>query len=260
MTQTASRLPLAGKVILVGGGAGGSGEAVSRRLAADGAHVVIGDIDVGGAERLTADIGAAGGAATPIVFDILDRASVTAMVEAAAEIEGRLDGLHMIAGNPGGMMNDADLLSVTFEAWQSQIDAHLFGYAAAARAAIPIMTEVGGGSILFTSSNSCRAADVTRIGYQTAKSGVETMTRHIAAVHGKSGIRCNTLSYGVVLTERARAHLPEAFLADALNSTWSPRLGTPTDIAGIAALLHSPDGEWITGQVIDVNGGRLLRS
>lgn len=251
---------LAGKVIVVGGGAGGSGAAVSRRLAAEGAHVVIGDIDLAGAEVLRSEIAANGGSASTQAFDLADRASIDAMIEAAARTHDRVDGVHMVSGNPAAMASDADLLTISFETWQSQIDTHLFGYAQAARSAIPLMRKRGGGSIVFTSSASCRSADVTRIGYQTAKSGVETLTRHIAHRYGKDGIRCNTIAYGVVLTDRAKAGLPQAFLDHALKDTWSPRLGEPSDIGGLAALLHSPDGEWLTGQVIDLNGGRLVRS
>ncbi|WP_181008428.1 SDR family NAD(P)-dependent oxidoreductase [Sphingomonas montanisoli] len=245
---------LTGKVIIIGGGAGGSGEAVSRRLAAEGAHVAIGDFDFDGAERLAAEIG---DKASAHRFDLRDRASITAMIESVAAVQGRLDGVHMIAGNPTAMPHDADLLALDFDIWQSQIDAHLYGYAQAAKTAIPLMT--GGGSIVFTSSNSCRGVDVTRLGYQTAKAGVETMTRHVARRYGKQGIRCNTLSYGMILTERAKAGLPQKFIDAGLANAWSPRLGKPDDVAGIATLLHSDDGEWITGQVIDVNGGALVR-
>jgi NAD(P)-dependent dehydrogenase (short-subunit alcohol dehydrogenase family) len=70
-------------------------------------------------------------------------------------------------------------------------------------------------------------------------------------------VRCNCIAYGVILTENAR-RLPQAFLDEALANTWSPRHGRPEDVAGLAALLLSEEGAWINGQVIDVNGGRLL--
>ena len=254
---TAKRL--AGKFIVVGGGAGGSGEAISRRLAAEGAHVIIGDIDVAAADALVSTITNAGDTASAFPFDVSDRASVAAMVDSSAKAYGRIDGVHMIAGNPVAMRSDADLLTISFDTWQSQIDAHLFAYAQAARSAIPVMQAQGGGSIVFTSSAASRSADPERVGYQTAKSALETLTRHIAHRYGKDGVRCNTLAYGMVLTERASANLPKVFVDQTLATTWSPRLGRPDDLAGIAALLHSIDGEWITGQVIDVNGGRLVR-
>lgn len=87
---------------------------------------------------------------------------------------------------------------------------------------------------------------------------METLTRHVASTWGKQGIRCNALSYGVVLTDNAKAQLSEEFFAAALAQTWSPRLGEPDDVAGPAALLLSDRGAWINGQVLDVNGGMLL--
>ena len=109
--------------------------------------------------------------------------------------------------------------------------------------------------MLFRSS---RAAHPTRVAYAAAKSGVETLTRHVARAWGKQGVRCNAIAYGVVLTDHARAELPPEFLEDALNETWSPRLGTPEDIAAIASFILSDEAAWINGQVFDVNGGRLL--
>jgi NAD(P)-dependent dehydrogenase (short-subunit alcohol dehydrogenase family) len=120
------------------------------------------------------------------------------------------------------------------------------------------MLRNGGGSIINTSSASCRLAQPTRVAYAAAKSGVETLTRHIASAWGKQGIRCNAIAYGVVLTDNVRDALPPEFLEAALAETWSPRLGDPEDIAAVASFLLSDEAAWINGQVLDVNGGRLI--
>jgi NAD(P)-dependent dehydrogenase (short-subunit alcohol dehydrogenase family) len=248
---------LDGKVIVIAGGGGGTGEATALRAGAEGARLVVGDIRLERAADVTERIRAAGGTAEPFQFDMADGASTAAMTAFAMKTYGRLDGLHNVAGNPAAHAGDLDLLSTGLEAWERQWRGHLLAYAQAAKAAIPLMLQTGGGSILNTSSAASRSAGTDRIGYQTAKAGVETLTRHIAATYGKQGVRCNAIAYGMILTENARA-LPQAAQDYALQSTWSPRLGRPEDVAGLATLLLSDDGEWINGQVIDVNGGRLL--
>ncbi len=249
---------LVGKVVVVAGGGGGTGRATARLLGASGARVVVGDVDDARAEEVAAAIRGDGGEAVAVAFDMGDPSSTTALVEAAVERFGRIDGLHNVAGNPAAHRHDGDVVSTPPETWDLQLRSHLLAYAHACRTAIPLMLEGGGGSIVNTSSNAARSAGTTRIAYQAAKAGVETLTRHVAATWGKQGIRCNALSYGVVLTDNARAQLSEEFFAAALVQTWSPRLGEPDDVAGLAALLFSDRGAWINGQVIDVNGGMLL--
>lgn len=221
---------------------------------------MIGDINLAAAEALAKRILAGGGKAEAYQFDVTDRAQVASLVEHAASAHGRLDGVHMIAADPAPVIADANLLSLSIETWRAAIEGHLFTYAEAARIAIPLMRKTGGGTIIFTSSAAGRSADVTRLAYQTVKTSIETMTRHIARTYGKDGIRCNTICYGLILTEMAQKHLPQEFLDETMRRMWSPRHGTPKDVCGIAALLHSSDGEWINGQVIDVNGGMLLRA
>lgn len=248
---------LTGKVIVVAGGGGGTGEATALKLGAEGARVVVGDIDLSKAADVCERITAAGGQAQPFRFDMGDPASTAALAQFAVTSFGRLDGLHNIAGNPAAHAGDLDLLSTSAETWEAQFHSHLFAYGQAARAAIPLMLQTGGGAIIMTSSAASRSAMPTRVAYQAAKAGVETLTRHIAATYGKRGIRCNAICYGVILTPNA-LNLPRDFLDQALEATWSPRHGRPQDVAGLAALLLSDEGEWINGQVIDVNGGRLL--
>jgi NAD(P)-dependent dehydrogenase (short-subunit alcohol dehydrogenase family) len=246
------------KVIVVAGGGGGTGAATCFRLGREGASVVVGDVDPAKAEAVTRRIGDAGGTAIAVEFDMADGESVRALVSTAFETFGRLDGLHNIAGNPSGHAGDLDVVSTDDATWYSQLGSHLLGYAHSCRAAIPLMLRNGGGSIINTSSASCRLAQPTRVAYAAAKSGVETLTRHIASAWGKQGIRCNAIAYGVVLTDNVRDALPPEFLEAALAETWSPRLGDPEDIAAVASFLLSDEAAWINGQVLDVNGGRLI--
>jgi NAD(P)-dependent dehydrogenase (short-subunit alcohol dehydrogenase family) len=252
------RARLAGKVIVIAGGGDGTGAATALRVASEGARVVVGDINLESAEDVARRIRAAEGVAEAFHFDMSEAASTAELVRFAVATYGRLDGLHNVAGNPSAHAHDLDVVATPRETWETQLNSHLLAYGQIAKAAIPLMLETGGGSIINTSSAAARSAGVDRIGYQTAKAGVETLTRHIAARYGKQGVRCNCITYGLILTANAKRRLPAEFLEASLQSTWSPRHGRPEDVAGLAALLLSDDGEWINGQVIDVNGGRLL--
>jgi NAD(P)-dependent dehydrogenase (short-subunit alcohol dehydrogenase family) len=246
------------KVVIVAGGGAGTGEATARRLAREGASVVVGDIDLARAAAVVEGILDSGGSATAVHFDMGDDASIRSLIASGFDAYGRIDGLHNIAGNPAAQAGDKDVTATDDETWMAQFNSHLLGYARSCRAAIPYMLRGGGGSIINTSSASCRSAAPVRVAYSAVKSGVETMTRSVASAWGKQGIRCNAIAYGVVLTENAKAGLPASFVEEALKETWSPRLGDPEDIAAAAAFLLSDESAWINGQVLDVNGGRLL--
>jgi NAD(P)-dependent dehydrogenase (short-subunit alcohol dehydrogenase family) len=245
------------KVILVAGGGNGSGRACAIAYAGAGAKVVIGDIDLGAAEDVRDEIVAAGGSVSIHHFDNDDPASVTDLVETAAREKGRLDGLHCVAGNPTLHERDLDLLSSEPSIWQDTFRNHFIAYAVAAKAAIPVMSANGGGSIINTSSGQAIAADTVRLGYQVAKRGAEILSLHIARTYGKQGIRCNVLRYGLILTDNAKARLDQSFIDDALDRTWVGRLGEPQDAVGAALFLMSDAASFISGQIIEVAGGKM---
>ena len=248
---------LDGKVILVAGGGNGSGRACALAYAKAGAKVVVGDVDVSAAEAVRDEITAAGGTASIFAFDNDDTASVTALVEAAAQHHGRLDGLHCVAGNPTLHERDLDLLSSDPSIWEDTFRNHFIAYAVAAKAAIPVMSANGGGSIINTSSGQAIAADTVRLGYQVAKRGAEILSLHIARTYGKQGIRCNVLRYGLILTDNAKRRLDQAFIDDAKERTWLGRLGEPQDAVGAALFLMSDAASFISGQIIEVAGGKM---
>lgn len=247
---------LGGKVIVVAGGGNGSGRECALGYARNGAVVAIGDIDVGAAESVRDEIAALGGSATLFAFDNDNPASVRALVEDAAARHGRIDGLHCISGNPTLHERDLDLLSSDIAVWEDTFRNHFIAYASAAKAAIPVMIANGAGSIILTSSGQAVAADTTRLGYQVAKKGAEILSVHIARTYGKQGIRSNVLRYGLILSENAKRRLSAEFIADAEARSWIGRAGTPNDPVPTALFLMSDDAAFITGQVIDVAGGR----
>jgi NAD(P)-dependent dehydrogenase (short-subunit alcohol dehydrogenase family) len=101
------------------------------------------------------------------------------------------------------------------------------------------------------------SGDSIKLGYQVSKRAAELLTVHIAHAYGRRGIRSNALRYGVILTDNAKAHLDQAFLDDALERAWQGRLGEPQDAVGAAMFLMSDAASFISGQIIEVAGGKM---
>lgn len=248
---------LEGKVIIVAGGANGSGRACALAYAAAGATVAIGDINTAAAQDVQAAIEESGGTASVFTYNNDDPATARVMVESAVAQYGKIDGLHAIAGNPTHHTRDLDLLSSDAAIWEDSFRNHFIAPAEAAKAVIPSMIANGGGSIILTSSGQAIAADTVRLGYQVSKRAVEILALHIGRTYGRQGIRANALRYGVILTENAKRALPAEFMEDALNRSWQGRLGEPQDVVGVARFLMSDAANFISGQVIEVAGGKM---
>lgn len=246
------------KVIVVAGGATGIGAAAARQLVSGGAKVVVGDINETGGQ---ATVRAIGGDARFVAFDISDEDSVVQLIETAVGAFGRLDGLFSNAADlrTEVLSKDTDIVSMDAATWQHTLNVDLSGFFYTARHAIPHLLEAGGGSIVATSSAAAFAGDRVRPAYSTAKAGVNAIVRHISSKWGKKGIRCNAVAPGVVLSEEQRAGVPDEHLKTYLAMHRLDRLGVPDDIAATVAFLFSDEANWITGQVISVDGGMIIR-
>jgi len=251
---------LAGKVAVVAGGGNGIGAASARRLAAEGAHVVVADIDAAAAARVAESISSGGASAVSLAFDISDEHSVGELFEEAAGAFGGVDLLHNVAADlsPGTIGRDTDLLDVDLAVWDRTMQVDLRGYVLTMRAAIPMMLARGGGAIVNTSSVAAFVGEAARPAYAAAKAGINAVTRQVANRWGREGIRCNVVAPGLVLTETADAVLGAA-LSQRLAKNPSGRLGRPDDIAASVAYLLSSDAGFINGQVISVDGGITMR-
>lgn len=249
---------LEGKVAVMAGGAGGIGTACSKRLAQEGASVVVGDLDGAAAEAVAAQIVEAGGNAVGLRLDLADAASIAALFERAVETYGGLDAMHCNGAAIADIGADLDALEVDLALWDNTLAVNLTGYFLCTRAALPLMLKRGGGSIVYTSSGAGITGENTRVAYGVSKAGVNALARHVALRWGKSGIRANCVSPGLVLTPPARANAADR-LDLLLSMTSSTRLGEPEDIAAMVAMLLSSDGEWINGQTYVVDGGMLMR-
>lgn len=247
---------LKGKRILVAGAASGIGEATARRLAAEGANLVLGDINVDGVKAVANHIGAKWA-----WFDLVNPTSITELVAAARAELGGLDGVANIAAalDLDTMERDVDLLGMDISLWQRVMNANLIGYALIIKEAVPLLLEAGGGAIVNVSSITVHMGGADEPAYVSSKAGVNTLTRHVATMWGKDNIRANAIAPGVIAHARMRELTPKEVLDARLSQIRLPRLGDVDDIAAPIAFLLSDDGEWVTGQVWSVDGGQTLR-
>ena len=251
---------LKNKAIVVVGSATGIGAATARRLAAEGAHVCLADINIGGAQKVADGIVAAGGKAFAVKIDIVDEDSVNAAFATAAEGLGRLDGVHVNAADLRTIFADTDAVDVDLAVFDRTISVNLRGHLLCTRSAVPHMLATGGGAIVYTTSDSGDAGEPVRPAYAASKSGLNALMRHVARRWGREAITANCVAPGFVLTPEmvAGGQVPTEVIDDFTAQTPSTRLGKVEDIAAMVAMLLSSDARWINGQVIHVNGGCLM--
>lgn len=248
-----------GKVVVIAGGSGGIGSSVSKRLAKEGATVVIGDIDLGKAEQTAAEIEAEDGRAIALRLDIADEDSVESFVQNAVDMHGGIDGFHANALDSRFANSDLDAVSSDMSVYDNMMHANLRGYYLCTRHAVPHLVARGGGSMLYTSSASAYAGTEDRPVYAMVKSGIHALARHVASRWGKQGVRSNVIAPGVIFHAAVAAVMGEQYGEEVLKSLKVCRIGKPEDIAAMAALLMSDEGGFITGQVISVDGGATMR-
>ena len=247
------------KVFVIAGGGSGIGAATAQRLAEEGASVVIGDLSAENARQVAAGLEAAGARALGLPFDMVNEASVRALIAAAVEQFDGLDGVHVNAADVAILERDTDAETLPLEVFDRTLAVNLRGHLLCARHALPALLQRGGGSLVFTSSGAAFMGEPQRLAYAVSKNGLHGIVRHIASRWGKQGIRANAVAPGLVMTEPARAMLTAEQREAVLGITRSTRLGEPRDIAAAVAFLMSDDGEWINGQVMSVDGGVTMR-
>lgn len=247
------------KVFIIAGGGSGIGAATAQRLAEEGGAVVVGDLHQENARQIAAEIIAGGGKALAVQFDITDEASVRALIAAAIEGFGGLDGMHVNAADLEAILSDTDAMSVSLEIFERTLAVNLRGHLLCTRHALPELLKRGGGSLVYTSSGAAFMGEPQRLSYAVSKNGLHGLMRHVATRWGKQGVRANAVAPGLVMTDAVRHGMSEQECRGVLNITRSARLGEPRDIASAVAFLLSSDAEWINGQVLSVDGGVTMR-
>jgi NAD(P)-dependent dehydrogenase (short-subunit alcohol dehydrogenase family) len=251
---------LDGKVAIVTGAGSGIGRATAARLAAEGASVVVADLNVEGAKETVAGIEGAGGRALAHWVDVSEEDAVREMVRAAVDGFGALHCLHNNAADVWIIQRDLDVVTMEVEVWDRTMAVNLRGTMLGMKHAIPEIIRAGGGSIVSTSSASGQMGDLSRVAYGASKAGIDSLTRYVATMYGKQGVRANAIAPGIVMTPSVEANVgPEEFALFRRNHV-TPGMGYPPDIASVVAFLMSDQSAYVTGQVINVDGGMLMHT
>ncbi len=250
---------LDGKTALVTGGAQGIGRACAERFAAEGARVVIADIDgdrgSAAAEALNAAHGAGGAVAAYVACDVGDKDQVDAAVAATVERFGGLD----ICVSNAGIIHTAGFLDVAEADFDRVLRVNLKGVFLTGQAAARRMVAQGnGGAIINMSSINAVVAIPDQVPYVTAKGGVAQLTKVMALALAPHGIRVNAIGPGSIMTDLLKVVMhDEAARRKILSRTPMGRCGEVDEIAAVASFLASDDASYITGQTIYADGGRL---
>jgi NAD(P)-dependent dehydrogenase (short-subunit alcohol dehydrogenase family) len=246
----------AGKVAIVTGAGSGIGRETALGFAREGASVVAADIDLPGAEATAAAATGLAGRILALRTDVSDAADVAAMVDFAESTFGRLDVLH---NNAYWAPIGRSVTDTSVDEWERTLAVTLTGVFLGCRAAIPAMVASGGGAIVNTASAAGVAASPRFAAYVAAKGGVLALTRSVALDFGGQGIRCNSVAPGLIDTPAIGPVRddPER-LAWVTSKLVVGRIGQPLDIANAVLFLASDEANFLTGECLVVDGGRLL--
>ncbi|MBQ6471091.1 MAG: 3-oxoacyl-ACP reductase FabG [Victivallales bacterium] len=241
---------LTDRVAIVTGGSRGIGLAIAKRLCKDGATVAVVSTTQDGVDRAAEEIRAAGGQCRGWACDVADNAAVTTLVQEALNAYGRLD----ILVNCAGITRDNLLVRMAEEDWDRVMAVNLKSAYNTVKAALRPMMKARYGRIISVSSVVALAGNAGQANYAATKAGLIGFSKSIAREVGSRGITVNVVAPGFIETDMT-ATLSQQARDAFLNAVPLARAGQPADVAAAVAFLAGPDAEYITGQVLCVDGG-----
>lgn len=241
------------RTAVVTGAARGLGYAIAERFAAEGANIVLGDLDGEAVAEAAQRLGI-GDRALGVACDVTEPDDIDALIRAAVDGFGALD----VMVNNAGITRDATIRKMPLEDFDLVIQVHLRGTWLGIRAAANAMRELGrGGSIINMSSISGKVGNPGQTNYSAAKAGIVGMTKSAAKELGFAGIRINAMQPGIIDTAMTRAMTDEV-KADRLRDIPLGRFGEPDEVAKVALFLASDLSSYLTGTTIEIAGGRHI--
>ncbi len=248
-----------GRVAIITGGGHGIGRAYATRLAAEGASVVIAELDGTAGSAVAAELTTQGYAAFAVQTDVANETSVNHMAAQAIEKFGRIDVLvnnaAIFATVP---MSRSPFDQISVDEWDRMMGVNVKGTWLACRAVVPQMRKQGYGKIINVSSGTALKGSPSRIHYVTSKAGILGFTKTLANEVGKDGICVNCVAPGSTLSEENPDEDILKMRAQAANARALKRVQTPEDLTGAVLFFASADSDFITGQTLVVDGGSCM--
>lgn len=242
------------KVAVVTGSTSGIGVGIARLFAAEGAKVVICGRREQKGQEVVDMITEAGGEASFHFMDITVTESIEKLFEDTAEKYGKIDILVNNAANVG--LKDGRVDELTLEMWDNVFQSDVRGTFYATKCVLPYMQKnENGGSIINIGSMASCGGDLGSTAYACAKAGVDMLTQSTALQYGKQNIRCNCVRPGLIVTPQNEAHVPQALKDVFLSNIMVNRYGCPEDIGHMCVYLASDESSYVSGQIVNVDGG-----
>ncbi|MDD7429435.1 MAG: SDR family NAD(P)-dependent oxidoreductase [Oscillospiraceae bacterium] len=245
---------LKGKVAIVTGSTSGIGIGIARLFAAEGAKVIICGRRQEKGQAVVDKIKAEGGEASYHFIDLTDVSTIEKLISDTAETYGKIDILVNNAANVG--LKDGRVDELTLEMWDAIFSSDVRGTFYATKCVLPYLQKnENGGSIINIGSMASCAGDLGSTAYACAKAGVDMLTQYTALQYGKQKIRCNCVRPGLIVTPENEAKVPQMLKDIFMSNIMVDRYGCPEDIGHACVYFASDESEYVTGQIINVDGG-----